>query len=306
MCFRKSTTARWISNRSSLFTREIPFPIIYQGDSNNKKNKATGRNLKGSRKLQVDFSGGFVTGFGAGGGSVIGAGEAKNLNASGISSASGGGNFTSSGGASAFLITRFGTANGSGGGRASGSQLGSALAMTGLGLVSFTGTSYGDGAGGFGAGLSPVQFNTTTTIVGGTAIPGVSGKKNGAATFSEPTTTVTVTSVSTGPTGGFGFGLGSLDISSTSTGTLMGANAEGVGSSVGSVTTFRVGVADAANYFGKSRGLGLGADTGTATGEGTTKFDLVNGMFSSTGTTLGNFTSQGSGIFGTPGALTFP
>jgi hypothetical protein len=30
--------------------------------------------------------------------------------------------------------------------------------MTGLGLVSFTGNSKGDGAGGFGAGLSPVQL----------------------------------------------------------------------------------------------------------------------------------------------------
>jgi hypothetical protein len=62
-----------------------PFLIIYQGTSNGKKNKATGHNLKGSRKLQFDFSGGFVTRFGTGGGSVTGSGEAKNLNATGIS-----------------------------------------------------------------------------------------------------------------------------------------------------------------------------------------------------------------------------
>jgi hypothetical protein len=108
---------------------------------------------------------------------------------------------------------------------------------------------------GFGADLSPVQFNTTTTIVEGTAIPGASGK-NGAATFSKPTTTVTVTPVSTGPTGGFSFGLGSLDISSTSTGTLMGANAEGAGSSVAPVTASGVGIANTVTTLESREGLG--------------------------------------------------
>jgi hypothetical protein len=175
--------------------------------------------------------------------------------------------------------------------------------MTGVGVVSFTGTSMGNGTGGFGAALRPMQSNTMTTTVEGAAIPG-GGSKNGAAAFTEPTNTTTVTPVSTGPTGGFSFGPGSLDISSASTGTLMRENAEGDGSSVGSVTNFGVGIANATNYFGNGGGFGLGAGTRTATGEGIPNFDMVNGMFTGTGTILGNF--AGSGIFGTQGIPTFP
>jgi hypothetical protein len=112
-----------------------------------------------------------------------------------------------------------------------------------------------------------VHLHDISTIDEGTAAPGGSSE-NGTAAVTESTTTTTVTPVSTGPNAGGGFGFGSLDISSTSTGTLVGEDAERVGSSVGSVTIFGVGIADAAYSLGDEEGSGSGSSTGTATGGG--------------------------------------
>jgi hypothetical protein len=102
------------------------------------------------------------------------------------------------------------------------------------------------------------------------------------------------------------FGLGNLDINSTSTGTLLGATADGIGSSVGTVSNFGGSITEATNILGTAGAFGSGAGTGDANAGGTTQFDLVNGMFTGLGTSQGGFFDQASGFFGALGAITFP
>jgi hypothetical protein len=87
---------------------------------------------------------------------------------------------------------------------------------------------------------------------------------------------------------------------------LLGADADGIGSSVGTVSNFGGGIAEATNILGTAVAFGSGAGTGDANAGGTTQFDLVNGMFTGLGTSQGGFLDQASGFFGAPGALTFP
>jgi hypothetical protein len=181
--------------------------------------------------------------------------------------------------------------------------------MGGLGILSFDGTTESTGAGGFGAGLSPVQFNTVVTEVPGDPIPETFAKGDSTGGGVTPSTVIaTVVPVSTGPTGGFGTGSGSLEIDSYTTGYLNNAAAcsLGAGSSGGEATNFGGGSATAANFFGSAGGLGSGAGIGAAAAAGITEMDVMNAIFTGTGGATGNFNNQGSGIFGTNGVLTFP
>jgi hypothetical protein len=104
----------------------------------------------------------------------------------------------------------------------------------------FDGTTVSFGTGSFGAGFSPVQLNTVTIEVPGSATSTSGSPKNGGAS-SGPTFVTNEVPVSTGPTGGFGAGSGALNITSTTTGTigsqLIAYNNIGYGSSVGEATS---------------------------------------------------------------------
>jgi hypothetical protein len=282
----------------------------------------TRRNLKGSRKLQsFSFLGGIASGIATGGGTTTGIGSAQTMNETGISTATGTGEFTTTSGASGFVDSVFGVAEGNAAGGAAGSQLGTVSAMLGVGTVTFDGTTTSSGNGGFGAGFSPVAFQTITTEIPGTAIAASASNNSpkggggntggGGGGVTPPTFITTVVPVSTGPTGGFGSGNGAIDIASTTTGTLT-ANAItetsiGTGSSVGEATSFGGGMGSATNYFGSAGGLGSGAATGSAATAGSTKFDIVNGIFTGASDATSNFSNQGSGIFGgRPTTLAFP
>jgi hypothetical protein len=280
---------------------------VLQTDSN----KMPRRHLKGSRKVQtfplnLNFGGGTVSGIATGGGSATGSGTTTNGDVNGITSATGSGEFTSNSGSSGFVTSPFGTAQGMAAGGSTGSQLGSVLGTTGVGTLSFDGTTDSSGAGVFGAGFSPVQFNAVTTAIPGT--PGVSGgsKKKGLTGGTSATTVTNFVPSLNGPTGGFGGGNGIIDITSGSTGTLAGADAIGVGTSLGSATNFGGGSGSATNLFGGAGGLGSGAGTGGATGGGTTTLDVVGGTFIGGGVSNGNFNNVGSGFFGAPASINFP
>jgi hypothetical protein len=284
----------------------------------------TSRNLKGSRKLQFvfpmrsrsPFTGGIVSGTSSGGGTATGSGSAQTsllAGMVGVSSGTGSGDFTTTSGSSGSINTVFGSAEGSSAAGGAGTQAGNVgITLGGLGTLTFDGTTSSSGNGSFGAGLSPVQFNTVITEVPGTPIPELfGGSKKGGSTgggVTPPTFITTIVPVSTGPTGGFGTGSGGLNIASTTTGTLMGTMAMqiGVGSSGGTATNFGGGSGSATNFFGTAGGLGSGAGTGAANAAGNTKMDTMNGIFLGTGGATGNFANQGSGIFGTPQTLTFP
>jgi hypothetical protein len=281
--------------------------------------------LKGSRKLAcirrlqspLRFNGGRVSGTATGGGTATGVGSAQTgdpCDDVGAADASGSGEFTVTSGSSGFVDTVFGSAVGSAAGGGTGSQAGNAaITMGGVGIIKFDGTTSSSGTGGFGAGFSPVQFNTVTTEIPGSAItiPGSPKKGGSSGGFSPPTFITTVVPVSTGPTGGFGSGNGAIDITSTTTGTLMANEITdtsiGTGSSVGKATSFGGGMGSATNYFGTAGGLGSGAATGAAATAGSTKFDMVNGIFTGASDATSNFGNQGSGIFGgRPTTLAFP
>jgi hypothetical protein len=278
------------------------------------------RNLKGSRKLQFGFptgtrfGGGIATGTSAGGGTVNVAGDVKTTTNVGIAEATGTGDFTSNSGSSGFINTVFGSSIGSSAAGGTGSQNGIVDAMKAVtGTAEFEGTTTTSGNGGFGAGFSPVQFNTVVTEVPGTAIPATFGSpKKGGTTgggFNPSTFVTTVTPVSTGPTGGFGFGSGGLDIASTTTGTIKDDNtavAIGTGSITGGGTSFGGGMGTSTNFFGTAGGLGSGAGTIGATATGTSKDDQTNGIFTGTGGATGNFNNQGQGIFGNSNVIAFP
>jgi hypothetical protein len=227
-----------------------------------------------------------------------------------VSDGIGSGEFTSTSGSSGFIDSTFGSAVGSAAGGGTGSNAGTVgIVFGGTGVLSFDGTTTSSGGGGFGAGLSPVAFNTVTTQVPGAAFAiKKSSKKGGSSSgFAPSTFTTVVTPFSTGPTGGFGTGSGALDIKSTTTGTLLGETAMmvtiGTGSSGGEATNFGGGMGSATNYFGSVGGLGSGAGTSAAAASGTTKFDDTNGIFTGTGFATGNFNNQGAGIIGTNGVL---
>jgi hypothetical protein len=266
----------------------------------------TSRNLKGSRKLQ--FTGGIISGTSTGGGAVGGTGSAILLDILGLANSAGGGNFTSSSSGSAFVETPSGAAEGSSAAGGTGSNAGEVDGVLGVGTLTFNGNTTTSGIGGFGAGFSPVGFNTVITEVPGTTIPETfakGGSTGGGVT--PPTFTTTITPFLTGPTGGFGTGSGSLQIDSTTTGTLMGdATTVGTGSSDGAGTSFGGGTAIGANLFGSAGGVGSGTSTIAAAGSGNTEMDATNGIFTGTGGATGDFNNQGSGIFGTNGVLTFP
>jgi hypothetical protein len=273
-----------------------------------KSNKMTRTSyLKGSRKLQT-FSGGIISGSSFGGGTALGSGSAMTGTVAGVvgvADATGSGEFTSTSGSSGFIDTVFGYAEGSSAAGGSGTQAGNVgITGGGLGTLTFAGTTSASGNGGFGGGLSPVQFNTVVTEVPGTPIPPTSsgGSKKGGSTgggVTPPTFITTVVPMSTGPTGGFGFGNGLLSIGSTTGGTLMGNLTQiGIGSSGGTANNFGGGMASATNYFGTAGGLGSGAGSGVVAAAGNTKFDMLNGIFLATGGTDGSFTNQGSGLFG--------
>jgi hypothetical protein len=299
-----------------LFNLQPPTCILLQASS--KSSTMPRRNLKGSRKLQFGFptgnprfSGGIASGTSTGGGTATGTGSAAVATNTGITDASGNGEFTITSGSSGFVDTVYGSANGSSAAGGTGMQAGTASAMLGVGTISFDGNTASSGIGGFGAGFSPVQFNTVVTEIPGSAIPATSGSpKKGGTTgggVSPPTFVTTVVPVSTGPTGGFGSGSGALNVESTTTGTLKGGvTTIGTGSSGGAATNFGGGMGSASNIFGTAGGLGSGAGTGGAAATGNTKFDTTNGIFTGTGGATGNFNNQGSGIFGTNGVLAFP
>ena len=271
------------------------------------------------RRLQFPsrFSGGQVSGTATGGGTATGSGSAQTgdeCDDGAAASGTGNGEFTTTSGSSGFINTVFGSAEGSSAAGGTGTQAGNVgITGGGLGTLTFAGTTSSSGNGSFGAGLSPVQFNTVVTEVPGTPIPELFGgsKKGGSSGggVTPPTFITTIVPVSTGPTGGFGNGSGGLNIASTTTGTLKedtGLAGVGVGSSGGTATNFGGGSGSATNFFGTAGGLGAGAGTGAANAAGDTKFDKTNGIFTGTGGSTGNFANMGSGLFGTPQTLTFP
>jgi hypothetical protein len=279
-----------------------------------KNNKIS--HLKGSRKLQLPlgFSGGIAQGTSISGGGATGSGSAsvEALDDEGIADGSGGGEFTSTSGSSGFIDTVFGSAQGSSAAGATGEQAGNVgIRIGGMGSLSFDGTTESSGMGSFGAGLSPVQFNTVVTEIPGTAIEGTSGSpKKGGTTggVSPPTFITTIVPVATGPTGGFGAGSGSFEIDSTTSGMLIGDSdyGIGVGSSGGEATNFGGGSGSATNFLGSAGGLGSGASTGYAEASGGTKYDTENGIFTGTGGATGGFSNQGAGFFGKSQSLAFP
>jgi hypothetical protein len=273
------------------------------------------RYLKGSRKLQfpLRFSGGQVSGTATGGGSATGSGSAELLDDGlvGVADGTGSGEFTTTSGSSGFVDTIYGSAVGSASGGGTGEQAGNVgITLGGLGTLTFDGTTSSTGTGSFGAGFSPVQFNTVITEVPGSPIPETFAKGGSTGGGVSPSTFVTtVVPVSTGPTGGFGSGSGSLDIASTTTGTLMNSTAAGgvgVGTSGGEATNFGGGSGSATNFFGTAGGLGSGAGTGAAAAAGLTEMEATNGIFTGTGGATSNFNNQGSGFFGKSQTLTFP
>jgi hypothetical protein len=179
-------------------------------------------------------------------------------------------------------------------------------------MLSFDGTTESSGMGSFGAGLSPVQFNTVVTEVPGTAIEGTSGSpKSGGSSgggVSPPTFITTVVPVATGPTGGFGAGSGSFEIDSTTSGMLYSDSDYGiaVGSSGGEATNFGGGSGSATNFLGSAGGLGSGTSSGYAEASGGTKYDSDYGIFSGTGGATGGFSNMGLGFFGKSQSLAFP
>jgi hypothetical protein len=175
--------------------------------------------------------------------------------------------------------------------------------MTAMGDSTFTGATSSTGTGGFGAGFSPVGFNTQTVTIPGVATSG--GGKKGKTTISAPTTMTTVTPYSTGPSGGFGSGSGELNISGMAAGTMAAGTGYSTGTSTGTADNFGGGTGGAGNYFGSAGGTGSGAGSGTGVGGGSTKVDTA-GVFTGTGTATGNFNNGGSGIFGATGAIGFP
>jgi hypothetical protein len=277
----------------------------------------THSNLKGSRNLQnLRFSGGIIKGTANGGGSGTGSGDATTAGAdpfSAISNGAGNGEFTTTSGSSAFIDTSLGQAAGSAAGGGTGKNGGSVGITTGgIGTLKFDGTSSSSGTGGFGAGISPVQFNTVITEVPGSPIPATfkSSKKGGSSGggVSPPTFITTIVPVSTGPTGGFGSGSGLLNIGSTTEGELISGDeltGVGVGASSGEATSFGGGMASAANFFGTAGGLGSGAGSSAAAAAGNTKNDQVGGLFSGVGGVDGSFSNVGSGTFGSTPSL-FP
>jgi hypothetical protein len=301
-----------LSYHIQLTTFNLYSPSTQAPSKSNKMTRTS--HLKGSRMLQdFGFSGGFVSGTSGGGGTGTGTGSAMVSDVAmdlAAADATGSGEFTSTSGSSGFIDTAFGTASGSSAAGATGSQAGNVgSTLGGLGLLSFTGTTESTGAGGFGGGISPVQFNTVVTEVPGDPIPETFAKGGSTGGGVTPSTFVTtVVPVSTGPTGGFGTGNGSLQIDSTTTGYL-GNTAEGslgAGSSGGEATNFGGGSATAAHFFGSAGGLGSGAGIGAAAAAGITEMDVTNGIFTGTGGATGNFNNQGSGIFGSSQTLTFP
>jgi hypothetical protein len=273
------------------------------------------------------FTGGIISGTSNGGGSakVTGSGETmteETVVTDNVAEAGANGNadFTSTSGSSGFINTVFGSATGSSAGGATGEQIGSVgITDGGVSLASFGGETTSSGAGGFGAGFSPVAFNTVVTEVPGSPIPATfkSSKKGGSSGggVGPPTFITTVTPVSTGPTGGFGNGNGNLNIAGTTEGTLASISAtvpvgKAVGSISGKATNFGGGMASATNFFGTAGGLGSGAGTGAASGSGDTSLALTPitdiGSFTGTGGATGNFDNSGSATFGTPGTLFIP
>jgi hypothetical protein len=229
--------------------------------------------------------------------------------------ANGSGDFTTTSRSSGFVVTAFGTAQGSAAGGATGSQIGFAEDVYGIGTITFDGLTEASGAGTFGAGVSPVQFNTVTTTIPGVYALSGGSKKGGTNMISLPITVTNIVPVSTGPTGGFGTGNGVIDIISSSTGTLMHAmvaampmGAAGRGSSTGEATNLGGGSGTATNFFGSAGGLGSGAGTGAATAGGfTIAFSDMTGTFTGAGSSNGNFNNVGFGLFGgNGGSLTFP
>jgi hypothetical protein len=260
------------------------------------------------------FGGQEVSGTATGGGTATAVGSAQDMIAPpyAISDSTASGAFTSISGSSGRVDTIYGSAEGSAAGGATGSQAGTVLITAGgLGTLKFDGTTTASGTGSFGAGFSPIQFNTVTTEIPGVAIVTLGSPKTGGNAISAPTFVTTVVPVSTGPTSGFGSGAGALSVVSTTTGTLRGESGgpmfnEGTGSSGGAATNFGGGMGSGTNLFGTASGLGSGASTGVAAAAGSTKFDPVNGVFTAAGGATGNFNNQASGVFGTAATPYFP
>jgi hypothetical protein len=154
-----------------------------------------------------------VSGTSSGGGTATGSGLAQLSDAAGtvgVADGSGSGLFTSTSGSSGSIDTVFGAAEGSSAGGGTGTQAENVgITLGGLGTLTFLGTTTSSGGGGFGAGFSPVQFNTVVTEVPGTPIPftttSFGGSKKGGTTtttgggVTPPTFTTTIVPVSTGP-----------------------------------------------------------------------------------------------------------
>jgi len=258
------------------------------------------RNLKGSRKLQrLNFLGGTATGTATNGGSATGTGSGVTKAAGGIANSNGSGSFTNNGGATGFVDTVFGTADGDAAATSSGSQAGTAAVITDAGTSKFAGTTTTNGAGSFGAGFSPVVFNTVITpgpLI--TTTSSGSSKKGGSSTTTVlGPDIVTVIPTSTGPTGGFGEGSGAINLLSNSQGTaILGVS---TGSITGAGASTGGGQGQATNFFGSAGGLGSGQISGTDAAGGNSKLDATGASFTGTGSASGSFANQGSGAFGT-------
>jgi hypothetical protein len=156
------------------------YPILFhlqpstciQTQASPKSSTKTRLNLKGSRKLQnFGFTGGLTSGTATGGGIATGLGSVMTMNNTGVATATGTGEFTTTSGGSGFVNSVFGNALGNAAGGGTGTQVGTVSNMLGIGTIKFDGTTTATGTGGFGAGFSPVQFNSVTTEIPGAALP---------------------------------------------------------------------------------------------------------------------------------------
>jgi hypothetical protein len=166
--------------------------------------------------------------------------------------------FNSNGGGAGFVKGKNGGADGSGSGGASGTVVGIAMDLPP------TDKTYGD-----------LDFSATSAVNGGGAFSGG---------FSTPESPP-------GPTGGTGSSNGALSIFANSGG---GIYNDGLVTSGGSAVSFGGGEASASNVYGKAGGLGSGSTEGSAI----SGLTVLSGEGDGTGTSMGNFSTFGSGVFG--------
>jgi hypothetical protein len=114
---------------------------------------------------------------------------------------------------------------------------------------------------------------------------------SGLGSFGASSSPINFSGFTTGPTGGFGGGIGTLDLSSAGTGTGFGTGVNTVSNGM----NFGSGGGRGINIFGIAGGMGAGMGTGAAASMGTT---AVDGVVSSTGTSMSNFNNLGQGFFG--------